>query len=99
MRTYLIIFPSPLLCQYLSFLKSGKDLPVQQLIPSLPLNDSPEKKGGKEQDITGKKGLYIEALGSRGMTFKVSAIFEGLIVPLSLITYIEGILEEDVSFS
>jgi hypothetical protein len=35
MRTYLIIFLSPLLFQYLSLLKCGKDLPVEQLISQL----------------------------------------------------------------
>jgi hypothetical protein len=35
MGTYLIIFPSPLLYQYLGFLKCGKDLPVQELISKL----------------------------------------------------------------
>jgi hypothetical protein len=33
MKSYLIIFSSPLFNQYLSFLKSDKDFPVKQFIP------------------------------------------------------------------
>jgi len=35
MRTYLIIFFSPLLNQYLGFFKCRKDFPVKQLISEL----------------------------------------------------------------
>jgi hypothetical protein len=57
------------------------------------------KEEGQKQGIRSKKGLYIEALGSRAVASKVSITSRARIVPLSLITYIEGILEKDVSFS
>ena len=39
MRTYLIIFLSPLLNQYLGFFKCGENLPVKQLMNLEPVDE------------------------------------------------------------
>ena len=49
--------------------------------------NNPAKEGGKEQDITGKKGTIIEPSGRRVVVSKVSVTSKAHIVPFSLTTY------------
>jgi len=56
MWTYLIVFPSPLLNQDFSFLQSGKDLPVQELISEFSV------KGFNIPILPGAAWLYKQCL-------------------------------------